>query len=80
VRWSLFRILLETHTNTPYLCLYYFDRSLIQRASAAVGLKAPVRLANLVGRQGAGMANHGMDNLPPPSRRHLFVRQVSHTL
>ena len=52
------------------------ETSLIQRASAAVVLKDPVRLANLVGRQGAGIAHHGTDNLPPPSRRHLFVRQL----
>ena len=52
------------------------ETSLIERTSAAVGLKDPVRLANLVGRQGAGIAHHGIDNLPPPSRRHLFVRQL----
>jgi hypothetical protein len=52
------------------------ETSLIQRASAAVGSKDPVRLANLVGRQGAGIARHGIDDLPPPSRRHLFVRKL----
>ncbi|MCE2880239.1 MAG: hypothetical protein LW719_12835 [Comamonadaceae bacterium] len=52
------------------------ETSLIERASAAVGSKDPVRLANLVGRQGAGITHPGIDTLPPPSRRHLFVRQL----
>jgi hypothetical protein len=52
------------------------ETSLIQRASAAVGLKATARLANLMGRQDAGIAHYGIDNLPLPSRRHLLVRQL----
>lgn len=57
-------------TASPY------GTNLIQRASAAVGSKDPARLANLVGRQGAEIVHHGIDNLPPPSRRHVFVRKL----
>lgn len=52
------------------------ETTLIQRASAAVGSKDPTRLANLVGRRGAEIVHPGIDHLPPPSRRHVFVRKL----